>query len=141
MYGNRPNFGGQRRGGFSPVQVGQELDVKIEAVGKEGDGIAKEKGFVLFIPGAKEGDEVKVKVTKVLRNVGFAEVVGKADGPVKTEDNAAEEPSSDSQDKPQEEKEENNEDAGEEETSDDSETYEENSQDSEDFGEDEEKKD
>ena len=69
------------RGFASPVNVGEELDVKIEAVGEKGDGIAKVKGFVLFVPGVKEGDEVKIKVTKVLRKVGFAEVVGKGTAP------------------------------------------------------------
>jgi len=66
---------------MSPVNVGEEIDVRIEAVGEKGDGIAKVKGFVLFVPGVKEGDEVKVKVTKVLRRVGFAEVVGKGSAP------------------------------------------------------------
>jgi predicted RNA-binding protein with TRAM domain len=92
MYGNR-NFG--VRGGFSPVKVGDELDVKIEAVGKQGEGIAKEKGFVLFVPGAKEGDEVRIKVSKVLRNVGFADVIGQAQG--KVEDSSSEEPATDDQ--------------------------------------------
>ena len=59
-----------------PVNVGDEIDVKIEAVGAKGDGIARKDGFVLFIPGVKEGDQVRVKVTKVLRKVGFAEVAG-----------------------------------------------------------------
>ena len=89
MYGDR-SFGGQRGGGFSPVQVGQELDVKIEAVGEKGDGIAKEKGFVLFVPNAKEGDEVRIKVTRVLKKVGFAEVVGQAEGPIESNDAPAE---------------------------------------------------
>ncbi len=81
---------GFRSSGFmSPVNVGEEIDVKIEAVGEKGDGIAKVKGFVLFVPGVKEGDEVKVKVTKVLRRVGFAEVVGK--GSVPKEDAPVEE--------------------------------------------------
>ena len=48
----------------------------IEAVGEKGDGIAKKNGFVLFVPGVKEGQQVKIRVTKVLRKVGFAEVVG-----------------------------------------------------------------
>jgi predicted RNA-binding protein with TRAM domain len=61
---------------MAPVKVGDEIDVKIEAVGEKGDGIAKKDGFVLFVPNTKEGDEVKVKVTRVLRRVGFAEVVG-----------------------------------------------------------------
>ena len=74
-----------------PVQVGEELDVKIEAVGEKGDGIAKKDGFVLFIPGVKEGDEVRVKVTKVLRKVGFAEVVGEGAPAAPAEEVPAEE--------------------------------------------------
>ncbi|MBN2112180.1 TRAM domain-containing protein [Candidatus Woesearchaeota archaeon] len=70
-----------------PVNVGDELDVKIEAVGEKGDGIAKKDGFVLFVPGVKEGDEVRVRVTKVLRRVGFAEVVG--EGAPKSEEEEA----------------------------------------------------
>lgn len=65
---------------FSPVKVGEELEVKIEAVGEKGDGIAKKDGFVLFVPGAKEGDTVRIRVTKVLRKVGFAEIVGQGSG-------------------------------------------------------------
>ena len=64
---------------FAPVNVGDELDIKIEAVGKKGDGIARREGFVLFVPNTKEGDEVKIRVTRVLRNVGFAEVIGQTE--------------------------------------------------------------
>lgn len=80
---------GERRS-FAPVQVGEELNVKIEAVGEKGDGIAKVKGFVLFIPNVKEGDEVRIRVTKVLRKVGFAEVVGASTGAPKAEGGAEE---------------------------------------------------
>ena len=66
--------------GDAPVNVGDEIDVKIEAVGEKGDGIAKKEGFVLFVPNTKEGQEVKIRVTKVLRKVGFAEVVGESEG-------------------------------------------------------------
>ena len=59
-----------------PVKMGDELEVKIEAVGEKGDGIAKKDGFVLFVPNTQEGQTVKIRVTKVLRKVGFAEVVG-----------------------------------------------------------------
>jgi predicted RNA-binding protein with TRAM domain len=72
MYDEDSGFGQK----FAPVNVGDEIDVKIEAVGEKGDGIAKKEGFVLFVPNTKEGQEVKIKVTKVLRKVGFAEVVG-----------------------------------------------------------------
>ena len=83
-FGNRHGFG--NRQSFAPVKEGEEIDVKIESVGSKGDGIAKVKGFVLFIPGAKEGEEVKVKVTRVLRKVGFAEIVGQAESKPVAED-------------------------------------------------------
>lgn len=73
---------GRGFGKVAPVKEGEELDVKVEGVGEKGDGIARVDGFVLFIPGVREGDEVRVKVTKVLSKVGFAEVVGSSSGPV-----------------------------------------------------------
>ena len=70
---------------FAPIKVGDEVDVQIEAVGEKGDGIAKVKGFVIFVPNTKKGDNVKVKITRVLRKVGFGEVIGAAEGPVESE--------------------------------------------------------
>ena len=61
---------------FAPVKVGDELSVKIEAVGEKGDGIAKKDGFVLFVPNTKQGDEVRIRVTRVLQKVAFAELAG-----------------------------------------------------------------
>ncbi|MBI4139978.1 TRAM domain-containing protein [Candidatus Woesearchaeota archaeon] len=89
MYQKREfGFGGNRGGGFgggrpqfrstAPVKEGDELDVTIEAVGSKGDGIAKKDGFILFVPGVKQGDRVRIRITKVLSKVGFAEVAGQA---------------------------------------------------------------
>lgn len=64
-----------------PVHVGETHEVSIDAIGGKGDGIAKVKGFVVFVPGVKQGDFVKIRITKVLQNVGFAEVLGEADRP------------------------------------------------------------
>ena len=106
MYGNR-GYGGHREGGSSegghggssygsrpamtaPVKVGEEMDVTIEAVGEKGDGLAKKNGFVLFVPGVKEGQQVRIRVTKVLRKVGFAEVIGDATGAAPTQEAPAE---------------------------------------------------
>jgi len=61
-----------------PVSEGEELDVKIEAVGEKGDGIAKKNGFVIFVPGVSQGDNVRIKITKVLRKMAFAEKIGEA---------------------------------------------------------------
>ncbi len=86
----RRDFGGGGRN-FAPVKVGDELDVKIEAVGEKGDGIAKKDGFVLFVPSTKQGDEVRIKVTRVLQKVGFAEVVGKSEGGSESSEESKEE--------------------------------------------------
>ena len=73
-------YGTEYRKSFAPINVGDELDVTIESVGAKGDGVAKVKGFVLFVPGVQKGDNVKVRVTKVFRKMGFAEVVGQGQG-------------------------------------------------------------
>lgn len=65
-----------------PVSAGEELDVMIESVGEKGDGVAKKRGFVIFIPRAQKGEELHIKITKVLKNVSFAENLGPAKGPV-----------------------------------------------------------
>lgn len=67
----------------APVKVGETYEVSINAVGEKGDGIAKVKGFVLFVPNVQKGDYVKVRITKVLPKVGFAEVVEKLERPVR----------------------------------------------------------
>lgn len=67
--------------GVPPVKEGEELELTIEAVGEKGDGIARKDGFVLFVPGTKKGEAVKVRVTRVLPKVGFAEKIGEATAP------------------------------------------------------------
>jgi predicted RNA-binding protein with TRAM domain len=91
--GNRGRGGGGfgNRGPMVPVKVGDELDVAIEAVGEKGDGIAKIRGFVIFIPNVSEGDQVKIRVTKVFRKVGFAEVIGAGEAKAAEEEKAPEE--------------------------------------------------
>lgn len=58
-----------------PVNVGDVREVRIEAMGSGGDGIAKIKGYVVFVPGTNLNDVVKIKITKVLKKYAFAEVV------------------------------------------------------------------
>jgi predicted RNA-binding protein with TRAM domain len=77
--GGQRNFDGPRRQGFSPVKEGEELDAVIEAVAEKGDGIAKKAGFVIFVPGTKVGDKVKIRVKKVAKKVAFADVIGQSE--------------------------------------------------------------
>jgi predicted RNA-binding protein with TRAM domain len=68
-------YSGERRGFNAPINVGETYDVTIEEVGREGDGITRVEGFVVFVPNTQKGDAVKVRITKVSRRVGFGEVV------------------------------------------------------------------
>ncbi len=82
-FGGGRGFGGGG-GNFdqkdAPVKVGEEVDVFIDAVGAKGDGIAKIEGFVIFVPNANKGDSVRIRITKVLANMAFAEVAGQLPG-------------------------------------------------------------
>jgi len=51
----------------APVVVGNYYDVKIEDIAREGDGIARVDGFVIFVADTKVGDSAKIKIDKVLR--------------------------------------------------------------------------
>jgi len=70
-------MGYEGRGDFGPkpVKVGDEIDVTIEAVAAKGDGIAKVQGFVVFVPGAKQGEQVHVRVTDVRARHAIGEKV------------------------------------------------------------------
>ena len=59
-----------------PVELGKEYDVDIEEISRRGQGIARIKGFVVFVPDTKPGDRVRVEITRVGRRFAEAEVVG-----------------------------------------------------------------
>ena len=80
-YGNR---GGYRRssGSFNkPVEVGKEYNVSISETSRRGDGIAKIDGFVVFVSGAKQGQNVRIKVTQVSERFASGQVVQNSEGP------------------------------------------------------------
>ena len=69
------NSYGNDKGYSSPINEGDEYDVKIEDTGRDGDGIARIEGFVVFVSGAKVGDEVKIRINSTRRNFAFADVI------------------------------------------------------------------
>jgi predicted RNA-binding protein with TRAM domain len=74
-YGNR---GGFRRssGSFNkPVEVGKEYDVSVSDISRRGEGIAKVDGFIVFVPGTKQGQNVRIKVTQVSERFASGQVV------------------------------------------------------------------
>ncbi len=69
-------------GSFSrPVETGKEYTVDITDNGREGDGIARIQGLVIFVKNTKAGDKnIKIKINSVGNRFATAEVVaGSAD--------------------------------------------------------------
>ena len=65
--GNR--FGGSKAP-KTPVSVGEEYNVKIEEMSRQGMGVAKIDGFVILVNNTRPGDRVMIRITKV--GSGFA---------------------------------------------------------------------
>lgn len=79
-YGNRGygrgGFGGDRGfGGPKPVEIGKEYDVQIAEISRQGDGIARIQGFVIFVKGGRVGEKTKIRVTNVGQRFASAEKV------------------------------------------------------------------
>ena len=55
------------------LEEGETYEVRIEAVGRRGDGIAKIGKYSLFVPGTQKGDVVKVRVKKISGTLAFTE--------------------------------------------------------------------
>jgi len=59
-----------------PVDAGETRYVEIEDIGKQGDGIARvERGYVIIVPGAEVGEQVKVEITEVKSNFAVGEII------------------------------------------------------------------
>jgi predicted RNA-binding protein with TRAM domain len=80
-YGNRGGFG-RGSGSFrKPVEVGKEYSVSISDTSRRGEGIAKVEGFIVFVPGTKVGQNVRIKVTQVSERFASGQVVENSAAP------------------------------------------------------------
>lgn len=86
---------GGGRGGFGrsfddfdkpkPVKIGEEYDVKITDVGAKGDGITKIENFIVFVAGAKKGENCRIKIKEVSSRFAVGEKVGEGAAKEETE--------------------------------------------------------
>jgi predicted RNA-binding protein with TRAM domain len=60
--------------GSVPVEEGEVYDVTIQDLARRRRHCRIE-GFVIFVPGTKVGDEVRIKIERVLPKYGFASLV------------------------------------------------------------------
>lgn len=82
----RRGSGGGFRGGYGggggrsfapkPVEVGKVYDLEVTDTSKRGEGVAKVEGLVVFIPGTKVGQKLKVKITRVSERFAIGEPAG-----------------------------------------------------------------
>jgi predicted RNA-binding protein with TRAM domain len=49
--------------------------VTIQDISRFGDGIARIEGFVIFVPNTSVGDEIRIKIERVLPKFAFASIV------------------------------------------------------------------
>lgn len=81
-YGRTYGGGGSRFGGGSfgpkPVETGKEYEVQVTETSRQGDGIARVQGFVIFVKNAKVGQKAKVKITNVGARFATGELVADA---------------------------------------------------------------
>lgn len=61
-----------------PVKVGDELEVTISEVSKRGDGVTRVQGYVVFVPNSKQGDNVKIRITRIRPNFAVGEIIEQA---------------------------------------------------------------
>ena len=79
--GRGRSYGGSRdyiRGSLKPkpVEAGKEYEVDITEISRQGDGIARVQGFVVFVKNGKVGNKVKVKVTEAADRFSKAIIAG-----------------------------------------------------------------
>jgi predicted RNA-binding protein with TRAM domain len=58
-----------------PFEIGDEYEVEIEDMTPRGDGIAKIKGFPVFIGNAKPNEHVKIKITDIGSGCADAQII------------------------------------------------------------------
>ena len=58
-----------------PVEVGKEYDVDVTEISRQGDGIARVQGFVVFVKNGKVGQNVKIHINQVGNRFATAAIV------------------------------------------------------------------
>lgn len=59
------------------IEEGETYELRIDSVGRKGDGIARVDKFMIFVPGTAKGDIVRAKIKKISGTLAFSEIVEK----------------------------------------------------------------
>jgi predicted RNA-binding protein with TRAM domain len=76
-YGRYSGGGRDFNRGFAPkpVEKGKEYEVDVTEVSRQGDGIARVQGYVIFVKNGKPGQKLKVQVNQVGARFATATIV------------------------------------------------------------------
>ena len=70
------SYGQNTRDISKPVEIGNEYTVDITDTGRDGEGVARIGGLIIFVKNAKAGDKyMKIKINSVVSNFATAELV------------------------------------------------------------------
>jgi predicted RNA-binding protein with TRAM domain len=77
-YKNYGGGGGNSSLGGRPtavLEIGKEYEVEVTQISRQGDGVARVQGFVVFVKNGKPGQKVRVRVEQVGNRYGTAAIV------------------------------------------------------------------
>lgn len=60
---------------YHGLEVGDEIELEVTEKARDGRGLARTKGLLIFIDGASQGEKVKVRIIKLGARHAEAEVV------------------------------------------------------------------
>ena len=61
----------------SKLEEGKQYDLEIVDISKDGNGIAKYGDYIVYVPGARKGERVRVEIVKIKKNNAFGRIVGR----------------------------------------------------------------
>jgi len=74
-YGGSGSRGFRGPAGPAPVEVGKEYEVEVTEVSKQGDGVARIQGFVVFVKRGTVGQKAKVIIDQIGSRFAIGTVV------------------------------------------------------------------
>ena len=69
----RPGSNSQKHVNVITLQKGNQFNVTISEMGKQGDGIAYIDGYTVFVKNTELGEKVKIRIKQVLKTVARAD--------------------------------------------------------------------
>ena len=57
------------------LSEGDEVELEVKGTARNGDGVGRVRGLIVFVKGAQKGQKVKVRITKIAARHAYAELI------------------------------------------------------------------